>query len=213
MWLLTEEIEKVPGEKSPKTIEPTIEIKESIIKEKQDIIVNGIMYPKRVFEDDNMLKSLNIVPFKEDNIPDDRYYNYDEVVDKLSMTVSKIPIPKDISEIKTRMLLDLKNDFLNKSTRPIVLIESLGISVDGGRTDYDNFYAKWESMSDTDLTTVKCSDNILHNDITKDEVQIIYRSIFANGEALMKIKWQKEQQINQLQTIDDLILFEATMFK
>lgn len=81
---------------------------------------------------------------------------------------------------------------------------TLGFDVDGGRDNKDDFFSKWESMSDADVTTVRDADNQFHAGITKAEMQVIYRAIVANGESLLSAKWAKEVEINACTTIAEL---------
>ena len=77
----------------------------------------------------------------------------------------------------------------------------LGYFVDGGRDNKDDFFSKWEAMSDTDVSTVRDADNQFHPNTTRAQMQTIYRAIVANGEALLTLKWQKEIEIANCTTI------------
>lgn len=81
---------------------------------------------------------------------------------------------------------------------------TLGFDVDGGRDNKDDFFSKWEAMSDSDVTTVRDADNQFHTGITKAQMQVIYRAIVANGELLLANKWAKEVEVNACTTIEEL---------
>ena len=80
----------------------------------------------------------------------------------------------------------------------------LGYDVDGGRDNKDDFFSKWESMLDTDVTTVRDADNQFHPNTTRVQMQTIYRAIVANGEAVLTWKWQKEIEIAACTTVAQL---------
>lgn len=81
---------------------------------------------------------------------------------------------------------------------------SLGFVVDGGRNNKDDFYSKWLTMGIDETTTVKDADNQFHQNITKSQMEVIWKSIVANGEILLQDKWTKESQIDACTTIEQL---------
>jgi len=64
-------------------------------------------------------------------------------------------------------------------------------------------------MVDTDVTIVRDADNQFHANTTKAQMQTIYRAIVANGEVLLQRKWQKEIEIMQCTTVEqvDAVVF------
>jgi hypothetical protein len=118
---------------------------------------------------------------------------------------------QDVMDSSLACLLDAKKlekiqalkAYVANITKPRVA-SGLGYDVDGGRDNKDDFFSKWESMLDTDVTTVRDADNAFHVGITKAQMQLIYRAIVANGEALLTFKWQKEVEINTCTTLAEL---------
>lgn len=86
---------------------------------------------------------------------------------------------------------------------------SLGYAVDGGRNNKDDFYSKWLTMGDGDTTTVKDADNEYHQNSTKSDLEVIWKTIVTNGESTLQAKWSKEAQINSATTIEELEAIEV----
>jgi hypothetical protein len=107
-----------------------------------------------------------------------------------------------LQEAKASKLQQLKAHIAS-ITKPRVTT-SLGYDVDGGRDNKDDFFSKWETMADADVTTVRDADNQFHPNTTKVQMQTIYRAIVANGEAILVWKWTKEQEITACTTIEQL---------
>lgn len=106
--------------------------------------------------------------------------------------------PISVNELKTREKANISMNYGQvMMSRPRV-DSGLGFFVDGGRTDLDNFSQKAQRMSDTDTTQVKDADNAIHDGITKAQMQQIADAIFANGEALLREKWQKQLAVDSI---------------
>lgn len=110
-----------------------------------------------------------------------------------------IPLP----DLKAEKKAEVKQAFTAEAESPIV-DTGLGFSVDGGRDNKDDFFSKWEAMVDLDTTTVRDAYNSFHHGVTKAQMQVIYRAIVANGEALLGKKWALEAQIDAAVTIAEL---------
>lgn len=59
-------------------------------------------------------------------------------------------------------------------------------------------------MLDADVTTIKDADNNFHPNITKSQMELIWKSIVLNGESLLQEKWGKENEIKACTTIEQL---------
>ena len=115
---------------------------------------------------------------------------------------------KPLIEIhKEVKLKEIKEAFKKASVKPKVevkLSDDLTVIVDGGRTNKDDFKEEWENMADDGTTTVKDANNEFHTDITKDQMQKIYKAIVANGKVLFQNKWTLEAQVENAETIEEL---------
>jgi hypothetical protein len=78
------------------------------------------------------------------------------------------------------------------------------IYVDGGRINKDDFKSEWEVMAETDVTVVKDADNQFHQDVTRSEMEAIWKAIVANGRQLYQWKWGKEAEITSGTAINEL---------
>lgn len=123
-------------------------------------------------------------------------------VDDVSQRVTKRRIAVDIplDDLKAKRIGELKEKFNAITNSKPRVNTTLGYFVDGGRDNKDDFFSKWESMLDTDTTTVRDADNQFHIGVTRAQMQTIYRAIVANGEALLTWKWNKEMEINSCTT-------------
>lgn len=107
-----------------------------------------------------------------------------------------------LQEKKQQKIQELRQ-VIASNTKPRV-DSTLGYFVDGGRDNKDDFFSKWEAMSDVSTTTVRDADNQFHPNTTKAQMQTIYRAIVANGELLLQWKWAKEQEIEACTTTEQL---------
>ena len=111
---------------------------------------------------------------------------------------------KEHKEVK---LKEIKEAFKRASVKPKVevrLSDDLTVIVDGGRTNKDDFKEEWESMADDETTTVKDANNEFHTDITKDQMQKIYKAIVTNGKVLFQNKWTLEALVSAAETVEEV---------
>ncbi|WP_321276913.1 hypothetical protein [Thiomicrorhabdus indica] len=109
----------------------------------------------------------------------------------------------------TEPLVDENGDaVLDENGEPVmVMIEEAydyPLAVDGGRTNKDDFKTEWEMMPEEGVTTVRDADNAFHYDVTKTEMETIWKAIAENGRLLYQWKWSKEAEITQATTIQEL---------
>ena len=72
----------------------------TLINRPIEITVNGVTYPKQVFDNPTMLTELNIVKAKEDAYPDGTLYTFVEEVDYVNNHINRTPIPRTAEEIR-----------------------------------------------------------------------------------------------------------------
>lgn len=65
----------------------------------QEVVVDGVRYPKQVFDNVETLNSLNVFELTEEPLPDGRLYSYIEEVDAVNLILKRTPIPKTDVEL------------------------------------------------------------------------------------------------------------------
>jgi len=124
----------------------------------------------------------------------DKYFKQYEILNKTAEQIKQVYLDKKA---------EVKKAFLEKAEKPRV-DTGLGFFVDGDRASKDNFKERWENMIDTDTTTVKDADNVLHQNISRVDVHSIYMAIYNAGDALFSWKWSKEAEIDACSTAEDV---------
>lgn len=181
--------------------------KEDRIESVRVITNNGIQYPSRMTE--AQLNKIEYYKLKLTNQPNSRYYIYEksgELIDNIYQ-VNYIKQAKDIDLVKQSMIEDLKLTFKEKALRPII-DTGLGYSVDGGREDLENFKVGKEFG----FEYVKDSEGEM-KPATAENYDTIILEIKKYGILLYQKKWEKEEEIENLQTVDDCILYEKTPYQ
>ena len=90
----------------------------------KEIVVNGIRYPKQVFDNVETLNSLNVFKLTEEPIPDGRLYTFVEEVDAVNLVLKRIPIARS----ETELLAVAKEDKLSQIEADFNLAESQSVS-------------------------------------------------------------------------------------
>ncbi len=93
--------------------------------------------------------------------------------------------------------------FLINSKRPRVQTD-IGFSVDGSSEDRTNFGMTLTLMADGDVTSVKDADNIIHENVTRDNIITIINAISLKQKELLEEKWAKDAEIDACNTVDEL---------
>ncbi len=168
---------------------------------------NGTFYVNRL--SDKQLNELGYFKVVYESKPSRRYYNFTENKELIGnvFTISYTATDKPLESIKELMLKDLKESFLNYALRPKV-DTGLGFIVDGGRDDIKNF----EIGKKYALEAVKDADGNMHP-VTDSDYDVIISAIEQKGMSLYGIKWQKEAEINAMNTVDEIVLYEATPYE
>ena len=171
------------------------------------ILTPGIKYTNKLTKEE--LNNLGYYLLKYESKPNKRYYNYEtktEIQEGYYVT-SYTPVNKPIDEVKTLMQKELKKAFLEYAKRPQV-DTSLGYSVQAGRNDLENFGIGKEFGIDA----VRDINNEMHL-VTQEDYNTIILAIKQKGILLYQTKWSKELEINEFETIQDCILYEATPYE
>lgn len=90
----------------------------------KEIIVNGIKYPRQVFDNVDMLNSLNIFKLAEEPIPDRRLFTFIEEIDDVKLVLKRTPITRSEAEL----LVVSKEDKLSQIEADFILAESQSVS-------------------------------------------------------------------------------------
>ena len=90
----------------------------------KEIVVNGIRYPKQVFDNAETLNSLNVFKLTEEPMPDGRLYTFVEEVDAVNLVLKRIPIARSEAEL----LVVAKEDKLSQIEADFNLAESQSVS-------------------------------------------------------------------------------------
>ena len=72
----------------------------TLIKAPCELTINGVTYPKQVFDNPIMLAELNIIECTEDAYPDSTLYTFAEEYDYEVCHVIRTPIPRTAEEIR-----------------------------------------------------------------------------------------------------------------
>lgn len=90
----------------------------------KEIVVNGIRYPKQVFDNVETLNSLNVFKLTEEPIPDGRLYTYVEEIDEVNLVLKRTPIARSEAEL----LAVAKEDKLSQIEADFTLAELQSVS-------------------------------------------------------------------------------------
>lgn len=90
----------------------------------KEIVVNGVRYPKQVFDNVETLSGLNIFKLTEEPIPNGRLYTYVEEVDAINLVLKRTPIARNEAEL----LAVAKEDKLAQVEADFTLSESQSVS-------------------------------------------------------------------------------------
>ncbi len=168
---------------------------------------NGTFYVNRL--SDKQLNELGYFKVIYESKPSRRYYNFTENKELVGnvFTISYTATDKPLKSVKKLMLKDLKESFLSYALRPKV-DTGLGFIVDGGRDDIKNF----EIGKKYGLEAIKDADGNRHP-VTDSDYDTVITAIEQKGMSLYATKWQKEAEINEMGTIDEIVLYEATPYE
>lgn len=90
----------------------------------KEIVVNGVRYPKQVFDNVETLNSLDVFELIEEPMPNGRLYTYVEEVDTVNLVLKRTPIPRSDDEL----LVVAKEDKLTQIEADFNLAESQSVN-------------------------------------------------------------------------------------
>ena len=201
-----------------------------VIKSPKEIKVGTTVYPRQVFKDKELLKSLGIKLYREVGV-DSKYYwqgqkTLTETEGEVIATYEAIPKLLDdrleVNEDGTPMVDEEGNQVITKGLKSALkekvstkykammvrpeVDTGLGFKVDGGYQDLQNF----QIGKELGVLVVKDVDGVMH-DITIDQYDDILTAIKTTGLELFNQKWQKEAEVDAISSIEELIEFEANL--
>lgn len=183
-------------------------VNSKVISKPEGVTINEVQYPPNIFRKwtEEELNAIGIYSFVYDSKPDSRYYTYTATRDTnvLPPRVIYTPIEKDLESLKAEAKARTKHRFIQLGAKPTV-DTGLGFSVDGGRSNLQDFQTGQKYA----LTHVKASDNQFYP-VSITDYDTIINAIEQNGIDLFNKKWAKEQEIDALLTLDEIIAFENT---
>lgn len=109
---------------------------------------------------------------------------------------------RPLEEAKAAKLAELKTAFQNTRETAHCMC-ALGFEIDANETAYINVLGLVDRMSDDETKMFRAYDNTFH-EVTKDDVKIIKITIETNAEMLYQNKWIKENEINQVSSVEEL---------
>ncbi|MFA5669913.1 MAG: hypothetical protein WCX83_00200 [Candidatus Cloacimonas sp.] len=99
----------------------------------KEIVVNGVRYPKQVFDNVETLNSLDVFELIEEPIPNGRLYTYVEEVDAINLVLKRTPIPRTEVELlqvaKEYKLAQIESDYILAESQSV---SYLGFNFIGG---------------------------------------------------------------------------------
>ena len=108
--------------------------------------------------------------------------------------------------LKPQKLEAFKMEFAQQTRPRVTLTISTGeVTIDGGRSDKDNFseeYNRMQRKGETD-GILKDADNELHQ-VTANDLKLCYEAIVDNFAVMLKGKWQIDEQIKRATTKEEL---------
>lgn len=121
----------------------------------------------------------------------------------------------DIEDVRSAKLLEISRiagSFEQTENKDMVLTSSLGFRVNADPKAKRNI----DTLVELQVQTFRDYDNVMHNNITVQDLETIKREISLNALNLYNQKWTMESEINSLETIEDIknyeIKFEMTNF-
>lgn len=123
------------------------------------------------------------------------------VIDSIEKTENYL----DLDGLKALKMARLKNRFESIKIRPKVPVLSNKFFVDGSKDDLTNFESYYELLISSNLSAgvIKDADGNMQN-VTTNELEQIILEIKKYGLTLYQLKWQKEAEIVQATTVDEL---------
>ena len=113
----------------------------------------------------------------------------------------------DIEDVRSAKLLEISRiagSFEQTENKDMVLTSSLGFRVNADPKAKRNI----DTLIELQVQTFRDYDNVIHNDITVQDLETIKREISLNAVNLYNQKWIMETEIKDLETIEDIKNYE-----
>jgi len=179
-----------------------IDSNNNVIKRPKSMVTDKVTYSKEIFNDEEKLNSLGIFRLTEDLIPDRRYYSYEESINYSTRNIDRLKVEKPLESIKARILKNISKSFKSVSKRPIV-DTGLGFSIDCGIDDIKRL----EIGKEMNTSIIVDSDGVPHISSPEMYSTILFK-MKARGLELYQQKWSKEEEIRNMDTIKDIMMYE-----
>lgn len=150
------------------------------------------------------IKYLNEPDFNDPALKYTKYNKTQKIVGEF-YEIKYIIVEEDLDKFKTILLEDLSAIAKKIMSRPEV-DTGLEYSVDGGLDDLRNF----ELGQKYDLALIKSVDGEFF-DITNEEYNVVIEAVELKRIELLKTKWKKEQEINLIETFEELKEYYKTI--
>ncbi len=116
----------------------------------------------------------------------------------------KEPTLEELREKKLNELSSKASRFEQTENKDMYLTSSLGFRVNADPKAKRNI----DTLIELQVQTFRDYDNVIHNDITVQDLETIKREISLNAVNLYNQKWVMESEINSLETIEDIKNYE-----
>ena len=127
----------------------------------------------------------------------------------------KEPAKPSLAEIKAQKLAELNSlssEFEKTENKNMVVMSSLGFRINADPKAKRNI----DTLIEVGVTTFRDYDNVIHANVSLEDLTTIKREISINAIHLYNQKWQMEYQIGTLKTIEEVenyqIQFEMLNF-
>lgn len=127
-----------------------------------------------------------------------------ETLDISEYIPPSLPSIKELKEQKLNELNSQASQFEQTENKDMFLTSSLGFRVNADPKAKRNI----DTLIELQVQTFRDYDNVIHNDITVQDLETIKREISLNAVNLYNQKWTMESEINSLETIEDIKNYE-----
>lgn len=111
-----------------------------------------------------------------------------------------------VEEVKERRLKESKRIFstqIKSSVTSVTLADKSKIVVNASREAKDNIYSLWTIMGTTG--TITLADGSIKRNVSKQDIEAIWKGIVKHGEMLFHGKWLQEKAITGSKTLQELL--------
>lgn len=116
-------------------------------------------------------------------------------------------VPPSLGELKEQKLNELNSkasQFEQTENKDMFVTSSLGFKVNADPKAKRNI----DTLIELQVPTFRDYDNVIHNDITVQDLETIKREISLNAVNLYNQKWTMESEINSLESVEDIENYE-----